>query len=284
MNIPFKKLHGAGNDFVIIKYESFPYEERFSELAIRSCHRRFGIGADGLMMVGSSQKADFKMYYYNSDGSRANMCGNGIRCFAKFVYDEGLIKTKQFSIETLAGIKTVHIKETDSKADAVNVNMGKMVFEPAKIPVKTEELHSFINQELKIDDKTFMISTVLMGVPHTVIFTEDLDLNMVKTVGPIIEKHAIFPENTNVNFAKIIDPTHIEVRTWERGAGYTLACGTGVTSVCGIAHHLKLVEEVVLVDTEGGRLKITIDQEKNIDMEGPAEDICCGVYFFHHEN
>ncbi|AOY78431.1 diaminopimelate epimerase [Clostridium formicaceticum] len=282
--MPFKKLHGAGNDFVIIKYESFPYEERFSELAIRSCHRRFGIGADGLMMVGSSQKADFKMYYYNSDGSRANMCGNGIRCFAKFVYDEGLIKTKQFSIETLAGIKTVHIKETDSKADAVNVNMGKMVFEPAKIPVKTEELHSFINQELKIDDKTFMISTVLMGVPHTVIFTEDLDLNMVKTVGPIIEKHAIFPENTNVNFAKIIDPTHIEVRTWERGAGYTLACGTGVTSVCGIAHHLKLVEEVVLVDTEGGRLKITIDQEKNIDMEGPAEDICCGVYFFHHEN
>ncbi|SDK42563.1 diaminopimelate epimerase [Natronincola ferrireducens] len=280
MNIPFKKLHGAGNDFVIIKHENFPYKKDFSQLAIKSCHRRFGIGADGLMVVAGSEIADFKMHYYNSDGSEANMCGNGIRCFAKFVFDEGLIRKRHFSIETLAGIKNISIKEQDDKVHTVVVNMGKMILEPNKIPVVTEEVDKFINQSLELEDKQFVISTVLMGVPHTVIFTEDLQLATIEEWGPIIETHRMFPEKTNVNFAKIVDRCHIEVRTWERGAGYTLACGTGVTSVCGVAHYLGLVDETVRVNTEGGELIITIFEDGNIDMEGPAEDICCGVYFF----
>lgn len=279
MNIPFKKLHGAGNDFIIIKYDSFPHEERFSELALKSCHRRFGIGADGLMVVATSQRADFKMYYYNSDGSRANMCGNGIRCFTKFVYDEGLIKTKHFNIETLAGILTVEIIVKDGKAHTINVDMGKMTLEPNNIPVKTDREKDFINQELEIEGRKFIISSVLMGVPHTVIFTEELDMNVIKEYGPIIEKHWLFPEKTNVNFAEIVNKGYIKVGTWERGAGYTLACGTGVTSVCGVARLLNLVEDVVWVDTEGGRLKITIHQDLQLEMEGPAEDVCCGIYF-----
>ncbi|SNR90979.1 diaminopimelate epimerase [Anaerovirgula multivorans] len=280
MNIPFKKLHGAGNDFIIIEYDSFPYEDQFPELALRSCHRRFGIGADGLMVVATSPSADFKMYYYNSDGSRGNMCGNGIRCFTKFVYDEGLIKTKEFKIETLAGVLTVVITTKNNKAHTVNVSMGKMILEPSNIPVKTEKKTDFINEELEIEGRKFIISTVLMGVPHTVIFTEELDIDLIKKYGPMIENHWLFPEKTNVNFAQIVDRTHVKVGTWERGAGHTLACGTGVTSVCGVAHLLNLVEDVVWVDAEGGRLKITIHQDQQLEMEGPAEDICCGIYFF----
>ncbi|SES65876.1 diaminopimelate epimerase [Natronincola peptidivorans] len=282
MNIPFKKLHGAGNDFIIIKYDSYPYEKKFNDLAVKSCHRRFGIGADGLMIVAASKEADFKMYYYNSDGSRANMCGNGIRCFAKFVYDEGLVKAKNFTIETLAGIKTVEILEKNGSVYAVSVNMGKMTLEPKKIPVKAEGAKDFINRTIKIEDKEFLVSTVLMGVPHTVIFTDELDMNIVKKFGPIIEKHGFFPEGTNVNFAKIVDEAHIEVRTWERGAGYTLACGTGVTSVCGVAHLLNLAGDTLLVSTEGGTLKITVMENQLMIMEGPAEDICYGVYVFNN--
>ncbi|MCC5911961.1 MAG: diaminopimelate epimerase [Clostridiaceae bacterium] len=282
MKIAFQKLHGAGNDFIIVKYKDFPYEESFSQLAIQSCHRRFGIGADGLMIVGDSKEADFKMYFYNGDGSIANMCGNGIRCFAKSVYDEGLINNKIFDIETLAGIKTATIIEKEGKAHTVKINMGKMVFKPSEVPIKTQETKEFINKELVIEGKTFNISTVLMGVPHTVIFTDHLDLEIIKKFGPLIEKFHLFPDGTNVNFAKVQTRDHVEVRTWERGAGYTLACGTGVTSVCGVGRYLNLVEDEVKVGTEGGSLKITIHNDFDMDMEGSAQKICQGTYFFNN--
>ncbi|GAB6088310.1 diaminopimelate epimerase [Alkaliphilus crotonatoxidans] len=278
MNIPFKKIHGAGNDFIVIKYEDFPYEEHFSLLAGKVCHRHFGIGADGILIVGKSSIADLKMFYYNGDGSLANMCGNGIRCFAKFAYDEGLVNKQSFSVETLAGPLSLELKLNNHQVTSVRVNMGKMIFTPSDIPVVSSK-PSFINETIEVKGRKFKISSVLMGVPHTVIFTRELTPEVVRQYGPEIEKNPLFPENTNVNFAKIINRHHIQVKTWERGAGYTLACGTGVTSVCGIAHHLGLVDHQVQVEIDGGRLDIELLPSGEIVMEGPAQDICKGIYY-----
>ncbi|SCY85563.1 diaminopimelate epimerase [Alkaliphilus peptidifermentans] len=280
MSIPFKKMHGAGNDFIIIRYQDYPFPEKFSELATQVCHRNFGVGADGLMVVCPSNldSASVRMVYYNSDGSLASMCGNGIRCFTKFVFDEGIVSSKCFNIETPAGVLTVDVKTANEKVNLVKVNMGKMILEPQAIPVVYDG-ENFIEKKLEIEGKVFEASTVLMGVPHTVIFTEELNDDTVKYYGPIIEKLDIFPEKTNVNFAKIIDGNNIWVKTWERGAGFTLACGTGVTSVCGIAHYLGRVNDEINVIIDGGRLLITINEDGSMEMEGPAEDICKGVFF-----
>ncbi len=278
MRINFKKMHGAGNDFVVIKYEDFPFEESFNDVAKKVCHRHFGIGADGLLIVNRSDIADFRMQYYNSDGSLAAMCGNGVRCFSKFVYDEGLTDKKVFTVETLAGVKEISLTTEDGLAQYVKVNMGKITYDSDKIPVITTG-SDFINQTIKINEKEFIATTVLMGVPHTVIFTEKLDIDEVKNYGFLIEKHHIFPNNTNVNFAKIIDKGNIEVRTWERGAGYTLACGTGVTSVAGVANKLGLVNKDVNVNVEGGNIKVEIKEDESLFMNGPAENICSGIFF-----
>jgi len=278
MNINFKKMHGTGNDFIVIRYEDFPFQERFSDLAKRVCHRHFGIGADGLMIVSKSNIAKFKMHYYNSDGSLAAMCGNGIRCFSKFVYDERLTDKEVFTVETLAGVKEVSLTIQDKTAKYVKVNMGKIIYDPSEVPVISDK-SSFINETIKVNDKEFIVTTVLMGVPHTVIFTDNLDVIEVKKYGALIERHNIYPENTNVNFAKIKDKGNIEVRTWERGAGYTLACGTGVSSVVGVAYRLGLVQNNVNVSIEGGNIKIEVMEDNSVFMDGPAKDICSGVYF-----
>lgn len=280
MNIPFKKIHGAGNDFIIIKYEDFPKEEEFSSLAAKCCHRHFGIGADGMIIVAPSTRADLKMIYYNGDGSLANMCGNGIRCFAKFAYDEGLMLKESCTVETLAKIVTLEVKVKEDQVTAVKVNMGKMVLDPAQIPVNTQK-DRFINEPIEALGSTFQVSAALMGVPHSVIFAEELTPELVKKYGPVIEKNSLYPENTNVNFVKILDPRHISVKTWERGAGYTLACGTGISSVCGIAHHLGLVDQQIEVEADGGRLYVEILPDGDIYMEGPAADICTGTYFYN---
>ena len=278
MNIPFKKMHGAGNDFIVIKHEDFPHEDLFSNFALQSCHRHFGIGADGIMVVATSDIADVKMQYYNSDGTSGNMCGNGIRCFSKYVYDEGIVNTLEFRVETLAGVLVVKNEVEGDKVKAVKVNMGKMIYKPELIPVLSTD-DSYINKQIVIEDKSFTITTVLMGVPHTVIFSNDISVETVLKYGPIIEKHMLFPKRTNVNFAEIIDRSHINVRTWERGAGYTLACGTGVTSVCGVAYDLGLADSKIEVTIDGGKLLITIEADNEIYMEGPAEDICRGTFF-----
>lgn len=278
MKVPFKKMHGAGNDFIVIKYEDFPYPEKFSEFAKKSCHRHFGVGADGMMVVAPSETADVKMRYFNSDGSSGNMCGNGIRCFSKYAYDEEIVGTLNFSVETLAGNLLVEARAEENKISTVKVNMGSLVYRPQEIPVAVDEA-SFVNKSIEIEDRRFEVTSVLMGVPHTVIFTDDISHETVLKYGPLLEKHRLFPQGTNVNFAQIIDRGHIKVRTWERGAGYTLACGTGVTAVCGVACDLGLVDANVEVAIDGGRLKITITEDKRIFMEGPAEDICEGVFF-----
>lgn len=275
MNIKLTKMQGLGNDFVVLDYEE--YEKTgltMSELAKKLCDRNFGVGADGMMipnLTPQDKNADIGWYFYNSDGTTAQMCGNGIRCFAKYVNDKKLVNSHKFSVETLAGIIIPEILDDGN----VKVNMSKPILEPAKIPFKGD---NNLNYELKITEKTFKINAVSMGNPHCVIFTnesEDL-LETAKKYGPEIEKHSLFPEKTNVEFAKVISKNEMDMRVWERGCGITLACGTGACAcvVAGILNNL--TENKVKVNLLGGALIIEWqDSSQNIEqdvfMSGPAE-------------
>lgn len=272
LKIKITKMQGLGNDFVILDYSE--YEKTgfdMPELAKKLCDRNFGIGADGMIipMLGS-KIADIGWYFYNSDGTTAQMCGNGIRCFAKYAKDNGLVNSNKFSIDTLAGIITPEILEDGN----VRVNMSKPILEPEKVPFKGKT-----NKEnLTMKGKTFEINAISMGNPHCVIFTDDNEdlLEMAKTYGPEIEKHELFPEKTNVEFAKVISRNEIDMRVWERGCGITLACGTGAcaTVVAGILNNL--TDEKVKVNLLGGPLTIEwqgsqTDTNFDVFMSGPAE-------------
>ena len=221
----FHKMHGLGNDFIMIDQVD-PLKYNLTDLAIRLCDRHTGIGADGIILILPSDKADLKMRIINSDGSEANMCGNGIRCYAKYVFDNQFITKLSCTIETGAGIMIPELIVEDGKVLFVKVNMGAPIFERASIPM-TGAAGNVINELIKVGEKEFRITSLLMGVPHTQIFVDQVDDIDISTVGPLIEKHPSFPKNTNVNFVEIINDLEIKVRTWERGAGSTLACGTG---------------------------------------------------------
>lgn len=270
--IKITKMQGLGNDFVILDYSE--YEKTglsMSDLAKKICDRNFGVGADGMIIpMLDSKIADIGWYFYNSDGTTAQMCGNGIRCFAKYAKDNNLVKSNKFSVETLAGIITPEILEDGM----VRVNMSKPILEPEKIPFGGKS-----NKEnITVKDKTFELNAVSMGNPHCVIFAdknEDL-LEMAKTYGPDIEKHSLFPEKTNVEFVKVISKNEIDMRVWERGCGITLACGTGACAsvVAGILNNL--TDSKVKVNLFGGPLIIEWQGSSDnllsdVFMSGPAE-------------
>lgn len=270
----FWKLHGIGNDFIAIdKRFDEELSSSYSDLAKHVCHRRFSVGADGLLIVKNSDRADVKMLYYNSDGSRAAMCGNGIRCFVKFVYDNNIVNKDELSIETLDGIKKIKINIEDKSIKSVKVNMGKYRFKCEDILLDINK-DKFINEKIKILDKEFDINFVLMGVPHVVILVDKLDKKSVIKYGREIESYKVFPNGTNVNFVKINDFNNIDVHTWERGCGYTLGCGTGMSASAIICNYLKKVDKSVNVTSEGGCIKIDI--EDFVYMTGPAVKICEG--------
>lgn len=272
--LKFKKMHGAGNDFILIRHIEDGYD--YQTLAKKVCNRNFGIGADGLMVASESNIADIKMNYFNSDGSIGEMCGNGIRCFSKFVYEEGIVCDTKFSVETLAGIKHVVLTKYDDVVETVKVSMGHVDFEPKHIPVETKK-DRFIKQLISIQGKDVELSTVLMGVPHTVIISEKLDKNELLELGPKIEKYPLFLKGTNVNFVEIVDHSTIKVDTWERGAGNTLACGTGACASAFIARELKGLGDVIKAILPGGILTIYIEGTE-IFMEGPAVNIAVGEF------
>lgn len=272
--IDFKKMHGAGNDFILIK--KIDDINDYSKLAKEMCHRNFGIGADGLMVASNSKSADIKMNYYNSDGSVGEMCGNGIRCFSKFVYEENLVKSLEFDVETLAGIRHVKLEKCNGEVDRVTVYMGSIDYNPANISINTQK-KDFINQSIELNGEKITLSTVLMGVPHTVVFVEKQDKDFLMTYGPLIEKNDLFNRGTNVNFVEIVDKDTIIVDTWERGAGNTLACGTGACASAYLAKELKCINSEVTVHVPGGVLYITFD-EKEVYMKGPAVNIATGKY------
>ena len=271
----FWKLQGIGNDFIAIDgRDDNINSDDYGKLAKSVCHRKSSVGADGLLVVKNSNVADIEMVYYNSDGSRASMCGNGLRCFEKFVYDNNIVNKEKIDVDTLDGIKKIKINLKNKDIDTITVNMGQGSFKCSDIPINSNE-EIFINKEINVLDEKFIVNCMHMGVPHTVIFVDDMDMNKIHKYGPLIEKHEIFPEGTNVNFVKIIDEKNILVRTWERGCGYTLGCGTGITASVIISNYLKKVKDSVKVTSEGGSIIIDfIDNEAY--MTGKAIKICEG--------
>ena len=220
----FWKLHGIGNDFVAIDGREDNIDNNdYGGYARRACHRKFSVGADGLLVVKNSDIADIEMVYYKSDGSRAAMCGNGLRFFVKFVYDNKIIEKDEFDVYTLDGIKRVKLNLKDNEIQTIKVNMGKGSFLAKDVPINTE-IDKFIEQKINVLDREYTVSSILMGVPHTIVFVDELNMDEVCKYGAEIENHEMFPQKTNVNFVQIIDDKNILVKTFERGCGYTFGC------------------------------------------------------------
>ena len=273
--IPFQKFQGTGNDFIIFKANDVK-DMNLNELARKGCNRHFGIGADGMIIVDDSVVADIKMGFYNADGSIATMCGNGIRCFSKFVYEEAIINKPEFKVETLAGVMKIRINEEAGKVISVKVNLGKPVFSSQEIPKNSDDKY-YINQEIIIDNERFKISSLVIGTIHTVLFVEEFNDDEAARVGGLIENNIIFPMKTNVNFCKITDNENIEVLTWEKGVGLTLACGTGAAACFIISNLIHQCNKKVNVKVNAGAL-IFEDISGEIFMTGPAEFICRGEF------
>lgn len=274
----FSKLQGAGNDFIIINDMNNEIID-FENLSKKVCNRHFGIGADGMLVCQKSDVADVKMVYYNSDGTRAKICGNGIRCFSKFVYENQVVEKNNFYVETDAGIKYITTKLEKNKVKEITVDMGKGDFNSKNIPCSLDK-DVILNETIEIDGRKFTISSMLMGVPHTVIFIDDFDNFDVNYYGRLIENHSLFPKRTNVNFAKIIGENKIMLKTWERGAGYTLGCGTGACATGVLAHKLgKINSTQITIFSEGGEIKIILEDDYSVKMSGGATLICSGKFY-----
>ena len=266
--IKFTKMHGLGNDYVYIDVTKENLENP-SELSKYISDRHFGVGSDGLILICPSDKADFRMRMFNSDGSEAEMCGNGIRCVGKFVYDKKLTDKTLVTIETKAGIKTLKLNVKDKEVDTVRVDMGIPIIESEKIPVITDEK---IAQNLRLNalDKSFDFTCVSMGNPHAVTVVDNLSDFDVKKYGSILEVNEAFPNKTNVEFVEIKDPENIKMRVWKGGAGETLACGTGACASVVACNLNGLTKRSVNVELLGGNLNIELGEDNHVYMTGPA--------------
>lgn len=265
----FTKMHGLGNDYVYMDAIHQDIEDE-SFLAQFVSDRHFGIGSDGLILICPSEVADFRMRMFNSDGSEAEMCGNGIRCVGKFVYDKGLTSKTSLTVETLAGVKTLILNVKDGKVETVRVDMGEPILEPEKIPVNTKE-NPVLKLTLSADKREFIFSCVSMGNPHTITIVDKVDDFNVEIYGREIEVNPIFPQKTNVEFIEIVTPEKIKMRVWERGAGETLACGTGACAATVACHLLGLTTNTVEVELLGGTLTIEWNKrDGHVYMTGPA--------------
>ena len=266
----FVKMHGLGNDFVFIE-DKTGQDKDYTVLARAMCNRHTGSGADGLIVIVDSRVADVRMRIINSDGSEAEMCGNGIRCFAKYVYDSGIIEKKQFTVETPAGIMEPEITVgADNKAELITINMGRPSFNRSEIPMEGTD-GRVLNEDLGVDGENWKITSLLMGVPHTVTYVDDVDSVDIEKIGPLFEKHEAFPKHTNINFAQQMDDRTVKVRTWERGAGATLACGTGSCSVAVASFLNGRTGREVDIQLPLGTLHIEYREEDgNVYMTGPA--------------
>lgn len=271
----FTKMHGAGNDYVYINC----FEETIkdpSKFSIRISDRHFGIGSDGLILIQPSKVADCCMDMYNADGSRAEMCGNGLRCVAKYVYDHKIVEKEEMKIETLGGIKDVRLLIKDGKADKITINMGQPEFRPEKIPVD-EKGDRIVSKPILVDGKEYKITCVSMGNPHTVVYMEDIDSLDLEKIGPAFENHVKFPNRINTEFVQIIDRTHLKMRVWERGSGETLACGTGACASAVATIVNGKADRIVDIKLKGGHLTIEWNPEDNcVYLTGSAEEVYNG--------
>lgn len=276
--IKFTKMHGLGNDYVYIDAINQKIENE-SSLAKFVSNRHFGIGSDGLILICKSDSADFKMRMFNSDGSEAEMCGNGIRCVGKFVYDKGLTDKTIVKIETLAGIKTLVLNTKDGKVETARVDMGEPILEAEKIPVISKE-QPVKNLELKAENKKFKFTCVSMGNPHAITIVENTKEFDVEKYGKILEVDKAFPKKANIEFAQIIDKENIKMRVWERGAGETLACGTGACATAVACNLNGLTGRKVNIELLGGTLNIEWNEKDNhVYMTGPAVTVFDGELY-----
>lgn len=276
--IKFTKMQGTGNDYLIIDCRKRPVAN-IKKLAIEICDRHYGVGSDGILILLNSKTADYRMRIFNPDGSEAEMCGNGIRSFAKFLYDNRIIAKKKVDIETPAGIKKLVLNVSGGRVRSVVVNMGAPILQRERIPMLGRP-GMVINEALRMDDGTaFDITSLSMGNPHLVVFVEDIDRFPVEKYGPLLENHPLFPNRTNVEFVKVISRTEVAQRTWERGTGETLSCGTGASAVTAACILNKMTERKILIHLRGGDLKTEWREKDNsIYLTGPAVEVFRGEW------
>lgn len=283
MKIKFTKMHGCGNDYVYVDCmdKMLPNPGKISEFVSR---RRFGIGSDGLICICPSDKADFRMRMFNADASEGKMCGNGSRCIAKYVYDKGLTRKDTITLETLGGIKTIHMTVENGKVTMAEVDMGKAITHTKDIPMDWPEA-TCIDRDVTFtrpDGVQFTVrgTAVSMGNPHFVLFVDDVDTAPVEAMGKVIEHSSVFPERVNVEFVQVVRPDYVKFRVWERGSGETWACGTGACAVGYTCVHLGKAgkpNEFLKVEAKGGLLQVKAEQDDTIILKGPAATVYEGV-------
>lgn len=276
--INFTKMHGIGNDYVYINC----FEQKIDnpdELAVKMSPRRFSVGADGVILICPSDVADAKMRMFNLDGSEGKMCGNGIRCVGKFVYDNGIAHKNTVTVETLSGIKTLEITDKDGFADTITVDMGKAELSPEKIPA-IADCDTIIDTAIMVGGKDYNITAVSMGNPHAVTFCDEIDDLDLEKIGPDFEHHEMFPEQVNTEFIRVIDDKTLQMRVWERGSGETFACGTGAcaAAVAAVLNGYCKQDQEITVHLIGGDLFITYTSDGTVYMRGGAEKVYDGVY------
>ena len=272
----FWKMHGLGNDYIVIDNRDMRISSTAAGLAKRLCERRFSVGADGLLLVEESKTADAKMRILNSDGSEAEMCGNGIRCFAKYCYENGIVKKKELTVETISGIKNVWLTLKGDQVNAIKVDMGEPNWERSALPMVGQG--TWINEPLEVNGEAFRVTCLSMGNPHCVLFVENVDNFPVEKLGPKIENHKAFPKRTNADFVQIVSNEELKLRVWERGCGETLACGTGTSASVAAANRLGKIGDRVTVHLLGGRLHVEVLAGKMF-LSGAAEKVFEGKLF-----
>ena len=271
----FTKMHGCGNDYIYVNCLEETVEDP-ERTAVYVSDRHFGIGSDGLILIHPSEVADFRMAMYNADGSEGKMCGNGVRCIAKYVYDYGLTDKQQISIETLGGMKYLDLTVENGKVTQVKVDMGAPILEPEKIPVRLGT-DRCVNEPLTVRGKEYQITAVSMGNPHAVVFVEDTASLPLEVIGPEFEHHEAFPDRINTEFVQVLNRREVNMRVWERGSGETLACGTGTCATVVACVLNGLTENEITVHLLGGDLLLHYDQENDtVWMTGPAAVVCDG--------
>jgi diaminopimelate epimerase len=275
----FTKMHGAGNDYVYINCFEEKLDVDIPELARRISDRHFGVGGDGLILICPSETADARMRMYNADGSESEMCGNGLRCVAKYVYDHGIATKDELRLETGRGILTVQIFANQGRAERIRVNMGTPIFEPEKIPTTLPGTPP-VRAKLDVGGKTLEVTCVSMGNPHCITFVDEITDEWVHGIGPQIETHPAFPRRVNAEFIQVLSPTEIRMRVWERGSGETLACGTGAcaSAVAGVLNGL--TERKVLCHLPGGDLELEWSEGGEVFMTGPAVEVFTGEWSY----
>ncbi len=274
----FTKMHGAGNDYVYVN----GFDEQIAnpaQLARQVSDRHFGIGSDGLILILPSKQADLRMRIYNADGSEAQMCGNGVRCVAKYAYDHNLVRKQQMNIETGAGVLSLQLfPGADGTIERARVNMGRPQLVRAALPMIGEPQARAIDLAIEAGGVSYQATCLSMGNPHAVIYVEDVETFPLEQVGPLIENHAWFPERINAHFVQVLSPGEVRQRTWERGAGVTLACGTGASAVCVAGVLTGRTEASLLAHLAGGDLLLEWDKDEHVYMTGPATEVFSGEW------